>query len=118
MSLASTTIASSRAFTRYAFAVQYHGGNFLGFPYQGRNVENCIIYNQNKESIVQTDLRGIESVEGRLRRAFDQLGKWNVVEKLHFVGEHSIPLIIFMNAVPLEFLLNHFVLLFIKHSWK
>ena len=66
-----TLLAStSRAFTRYAFAVQYHGGNFLGFAYQGQRGENCIVY---RNKIAQADLRGIESIEGRLRRALDQL---------------------------------------------
>ena len=66
-----TLLAStSRAFTRYAFAVQYHGGDFLGFAYQGQRGENCIVY---RNKIAQADLRGIESIEGRLRRALDQL---------------------------------------------
>lgn len=60
-----------RAFTRYVFAVQYHGGNFLGFSYQGLRGENCLCYNPDKT--IQADLRGIESVEGRLRRALDLL---------------------------------------------
>ncbi|KAL7533885.1 hypothetical protein ACHAWF_004653 [Thalassiosira exigua] len=64
-------LASARAFTRYAFAVQYHGGKFLGFSYQGRRGENCIVYDEKQS--VQVDLRGIESVEGRVRRALDRL---------------------------------------------
>ena len=60
-----------RAYTRYIFAVQYHGGNLLGFSYQGPAGENCIVYNPDKS--IQSDLRGVESVEGRLRRALDLL---------------------------------------------
>lgn len=59
-----------RAFTRYVFAVQYHGGKLLGFSHQGAAGENCLVYNPNGSI---SDLRGIESVEGRLRRAFDLL---------------------------------------------
>lgn len=62
--------STGRTFTRYAFAVQYHGGNFLGFVYQGLRGENCIVHRNN---IPQSDLRGIESIEGRIRRALDQL---------------------------------------------
>ena len=68
--LFNSTCKRSSIFTRYAFAVQYHGGNFLGFVYQGRRGENCIVYRNN---IAQSDLRGIESVEGRIRRALDKL---------------------------------------------
>lgn len=60
-----------RALTRYVFAVQYHGGKLLGFSYQGPSGENCLVYNPDKS--IQADLRGIESVEGRLRRALDIL---------------------------------------------
>ncbi len=62
--------ASTNAFTRYVFAVQYHGHNCLGFTYQGLRGENCVLY---KNQTVQADLRGIESVEGRIRRALDRL---------------------------------------------
>ena len=68
--LFNSTCTRSSIFTRYAFAVQYHGGNFLGFVYQGRRGENCIVY---KHNIAQSDLRGIESIEGRIRRALDKL---------------------------------------------
>lgn len=72
--IATTPLASSasRAFTRYAFAVQYHGEQFLGFTYQGRRGENCIVYRKD-DGTVEADLRGVESVEGRIRRALDRL---------------------------------------------
>jgi len=70
ITLFNSTCTRSNIFTRYAFAVQYHGGNFLGFVYQGHRGENCIVYRNN---IAQSDLRGIESVEGRIRRALDKL---------------------------------------------
>ncbi|KAL7543149.1 hypothetical protein ACHAXR_012450 [Thalassiosira sp. AJA248-18] len=72
MFVATAHLASTRAFTRYAFAVQYLGGNLLGFSYQGRKGENCIVYEKHSGQ-VQSDLRGIESVEGRIRRALGQL---------------------------------------------
>lgn len=64
-----------REFTRYAFAVQYHGQQYLGFSYQGKRGENCIVYQppKSKGFVVQSDLRGLESVEGRIRRALDKL---------------------------------------------
>lgn len=75
MSLSTATIAAtSRVYTRYALAVQYHGGNFLGFSYQGPKGENCIVYDKRKK--VKADLRGFETVEGRIRRALDQLGEY------------------------------------------
>lgn len=65
-----------RVFTRYVFAVSYHGEKLLGFSYQGPTGENCLVYNPDKT--IQADLRGVESVEGRLRRALDLLvGKDN-----------------------------------------
>ena len=72
MFCATSPIASARAFTRYAFAIQYHGGNLLGFSYQGQRGENCIIYDKHSGRI-QSDLRGIESVAGRVGRALDEL---------------------------------------------
>ena len=60
-----------RDFTRYIFAVQYHGGSLLGFSYQGPSGENCIVYNPDKT--IQANLLGVESVEGRLRRALNIL---------------------------------------------
>jgi tRNA pseudouridine38-40 synthase len=43
----------------------------MGFSYQGPSGENCLVYNPDKT--IQADLRGFESVEGRLRRALDLL---------------------------------------------
>ena len=83
---ATTTSSSSIALlTRYVFAVQYHGGNFLGFTYQGQHGEDCIVYHKNgginihrsnkemQHPTILADLRGIESVEGRIRKALDKL---------------------------------------------
>jgi tRNA pseudouridine38-40 synthase len=54
--------------------VQYHGGNALGFSYQGPKGENCIVYEpRSNDSIIQADLRGLESIEGRIRRALNCL---------------------------------------------
>ena len=80
-SLTSAAASTSRRrfFTRYAFAVQYHGGNnTLGFTYQGPKGENCVIYNNNNISnesklFPVADLRGYESIEGRIRRALTRL---------------------------------------------
>lgn len=52
-------------FRRYYVALQYHGSSFLGFSYQ-KDYENCILPNG-------TDLRGYQSVEGRLRQAITSL---------------------------------------------
>lgn len=52
-------------FIRYALAIQYHGTSFLGFSFQGSQ-ENAILDNG-------TDLRGIRTVEGRLREALSDL---------------------------------------------
>jgi len=54
-----------RPWRRYALSVQYHGGSFLGFSYQG-DQEDCILPDG-------TDLRGYRSVEGRLRQALQSL---------------------------------------------
>jgi len=51
---------------RYALSVQYHGSSFLGFSYQGPQGEDCVLSNG-------TDLRGFESVEGRLIQALGSL---------------------------------------------
>lgn len=69
--LRTTPYYCCRIFTRYVFAVSYHGEKLLGFSYQGPTGENCLVYNPDKT--VQADLRGVESVEGRLRRALDLL---------------------------------------------
>ncbi|KAL7477656.1 hypothetical protein ACHAW6_003455 [Cyclotella cf. meneghiniana] len=64
----------SRNWRRYAISVQYHGGNTLGFTYQGPKGENCIVYQPRSDNtVIQADLRGIESVEGRIRRALNRL---------------------------------------------
>ncbi|KAL3803834.1 hypothetical protein HJC23_003996 [Cyclotella cryptica] len=64
----------SRNWRRYAFAVQYHGGSSLGFTYQGPKGENCIVYQPGSDNtVIQADLRGFESVEGRIRRALNRL---------------------------------------------
>jgi tRNA pseudouridine(38-40) synthase len=82
---ASSSLSSISLFTRYVFAVQYHGGNFLGFTYQGQHGEDCVVYNKNESinihksnketqhKMMVADLRGIESVEGRIRKALDKL---------------------------------------------
>jgi tRNA pseudouridine(38-40) synthase len=84
-SSSSTSTPSVALFTRYVFAVQYHGGNFLGFTYQGQRGEDCIVFNNNNTDnnirnkseshtkIMAADLRGVESVEGRIRKALDKL---------------------------------------------
>jgi tRNA U38,U39,U40 pseudouridine synthase TruA len=51
-------------FVRYAFAVSYHGGSSLGFSYQSH--ENALLSDG-------TDLRGLYSIEGRIRRALSAL---------------------------------------------
>jgi tRNA U38,U39,U40 pseudouridine synthase TruA len=51
-------------FVRYAFAVTYHGGYSLGFSYQAH--ENALLSDG-------TDLRGLYSIEGRIRRALSAL---------------------------------------------
>ena len=68
-----------RQWRRYACAVQYHGGNALGFSYQGPKGENCLVYEpRSNNTIIQADLRGLESIEGRIRRALNCLvGKGN-----------------------------------------
>lgn len=53
-------------FLRYVFSVQYNGTPFLGFSYQGPQGENCI----TKTGV---DLRGLFSIEGKIRRALDSL---------------------------------------------
>ncbi|KAL3773635.1 hypothetical protein ACHAWO_012488 [Cyclotella atomus] len=64
----------ARQWRRYALAVQYHGGNALGFSYQGPRGENCLVYEpRSNGTIIQADLRGIESIEGRIRRALNCL---------------------------------------------
>ncbi len=61
-------------FARYAVSVQYHGGSFLGFTYQGTNREDCVVEQPKKRGKMGTvDLRGMRSVEGRLREALDDL---------------------------------------------
>jgi tRNA pseudouridine(38-40) synthase len=64
----------TRQWRRYVFAVQYHGGNALGFSYQGIKGENCIVYKpRSKDTRIEVDLRGVESIEGRIRRALNCL---------------------------------------------
>ena len=52
-------------FARYALAVQYHGKSFLGFSYQPTQ-EDTILPDG-------TDLRGLRTVEGRIREALNTL---------------------------------------------
>ena len=55
-------------FKRYALSIQYHGGIHLGYAYQKNGVgENCILSDTGR------DLRGVQSVEGRLRQALSSL---------------------------------------------
>ncbi|KAL9182747.1 hypothetical protein ACHAXT_004026 [Thalassiosira profunda] len=68
----SPTRSLASKFTRYALSVQYHGAHLLGFTHQGPRGENCILYDKHTNAI-QSDLRGVESVEGRIRRALDEL---------------------------------------------
>ena len=66
----------ARGFARYAVSVQYHGGSFLGFTYQGSAVEDSIVSASPRKKNgkrKQIDLRGHRSVEGRLREALDDL---------------------------------------------
>ena len=55
-------------FRRYALSIQYHGAVHLGIAYQGDGIgENCIIAD------TKTDLRGVRTVEGRIRQALNSL---------------------------------------------
>ena len=54
-------VRQQHGFKRYVFGVCYDGASSLGFSYQGSN-ENYITSNG-------TDLRGVHSVEGRIRNA-------------------------------------------------
>ena len=60
-----TLLRRCLGFHRYAFAVQYNGTPFLGFSYQGPRGEDCLVPN--------SDLRGLHSVEGRIRLALSSL---------------------------------------------
>lgn len=61
---ASMALRRCAGFKRYALSIQYHGGMHLGIAYQGDGVgENCIIAD------TKTDLRGVRTVEGRIRQA-------------------------------------------------
>ena len=65
-----TTMAlrSCAGFKRYALSIQYHGAMHLGIAYQGDGIgENCIIADS------KTDLRGVRTVEGRIRQALNSL---------------------------------------------
>jgi len=67
-------VRRARGFARYAVSVQYHGGSFLGFTYQGPNGEDCIVPQRRKSGKRgHVDLRGHRSVEGRLREALNDL---------------------------------------------
>lgn len=66
LSLSMALVREHQRFLRYVFAVQYNGTPFLGFTYQGQDGENCI----NKQGI---DLRGLYSVEGKIRLALNSL---------------------------------------------
>ena len=66
-------VRRSRGFVRFAVAVQYHGGSFLGFSHQG-TAENALVPHVKKNGRRgTTDLRGCRSVEGRIREALDDL---------------------------------------------
>ena len=52
-------------FQRYALSIQYHGGSFLGFSYQGDQEDKL-----NEDG---ANLRGYRSVEGRLMEALEDL---------------------------------------------
>ena len=58
-------VRHSDGFVRYALSVSYHGGSSLGFSYQGSH-ENALLTDG-------TDLRGLYSIEGRIRRALSAL---------------------------------------------
>ena len=63
-----------KGFARYAVSVQYHGGSFLGFTYNGPHREDCVVEQRKKSGKMgKVDLRGHRSVEGRLREALDDL---------------------------------------------
>mmetsp|Transcript_17342 Transcript_17342/g.35760 ORF Transcript_17342/g.35760 Transcript_17342/m.35760 type:complete len:441 (-) Transcript_17342:218-1540(-) len=67
-------VRRAKGFGRYAVSVQYHGGSFLGFTYQGPHREDCVVEQRKKSGrIGKVDLRGYRSVEGRLREALDDL---------------------------------------------
>jgi len=59
-------VRRAQGFVRFALSVQYHGSSFLGFSYQGAKGEDCVFPDG-------TDLRGFQSVEGRLRDALGSL---------------------------------------------
>lgn len=59
-------VRQSHGFKRYAFSVCYDGLNSLGFSYQGNNNEHCITQQG-------TDLRGLHSIEGKIRLALSAL---------------------------------------------
>ena len=66
-----TLIRTTHGFRRYAFSIQYNGSPFLGFSYQGPTGEN---YNsENKGGGSSSDLRGLYSIEGRVRLALSAL---------------------------------------------
>ena len=67
-------VRRAKGFARYAVSVQYHGGSFLGFTYQGPHREDCVVEQRKKSGrTTSIDLRGKRSVEGRLREALDDL---------------------------------------------
>ena len=59
------TLRRVSGFQRYALSIQYHGGSFLGFSYQGDQEDKL-----NEDG---ADLRGYRSVEGRLMEALEDL---------------------------------------------
>ncbi len=73
-------VREHQRFLRYAFAVQYNGTPFLGFSYQGPKGENCI-------NDMGVDLRGLHTVEGKIRSALNSLvnggDKVKLSEALH-----------------------------------
>lgn len=75
-----TLLRRCLGFHRYAFAIQYNGTPFLGFSYQGPRGENCLVNNNN------SDLRGLYSIEGRIRGALTAL-----VNGTQYASETVIP---------------------------
>mmetsp|Transcript_27929 Transcript_27929/g.65664 ORF Transcript_27929/g.65664 Transcript_27929/m.65664 type:complete len:444 (+) Transcript_27929:175-1506(+) len=70
---AAGAVRRSKGFARFAVAVQYHGGSFLGFTHQGKAEDSLVSHRKKNGRTGTTDLRGYRSVEGRLREALDDL---------------------------------------------
>ena len=86
-SSASGAVRRSKGFARFALAVQYHGGSFLGVTYQGAHGEDCVRRQKRRNNETKwdtVDLRGHRSVEGRLREALDDLFGTHCWENIQF----------------------------------